>query len=128
MSDRLVRETNPPEGRIASPTPQYWNSTTESYEKAEGVDGAIKVLALTEQIADLKSLLDAFEGIDFALDASITALKASVDILIARDATGNGAPTYADEPEGYSYLDFVNGDLYFSDGTQWVKKLEGIWA
>jgi len=128
MSDRLVRETNPPEGRIASPTPQYWNPVLEAYEKAEGVDGAIKVLALTEQIADLKSLLDAFEGTDFALDASLTALKASVDILIARDTVGYGVPVYADEPEGYSYLDADAGDLYFSDGTQWVKKLEGIWA
>jgi hypothetical protein len=91
MSDRLVRETNPPEGRIASPTPQYWNPILEAYEKAEGVDGAI----FTDS---------------------------------PRDRTGYGAPTYASEPEGYSYLDADAGDLYFSDGTQWVKKLEGIWA
>ena len=128
MSDRLVRETNPPEGRIASPTPQYWNPLLEAYEKAEGVDGAIKITALAEQIADLKSLLNAFEGTDFALDASLVALKASVDALIARDTVGYGAPVYASEPEGYSYLDADAGDLYFSDGTQWVRKLEGIWA
>ena len=128
MSDRLVRETNPPEGRIASPTPQYWNPIAEVYEKSEGVDGAIKITALAEQIADLKSLLDSFDGTDFALDASLVALKDSVDVLIARDRTGYGTPTYASEPAGYSYLDANAGDLYFSDGTQWVKKLEGIWA
>ena len=41
MSDRLVRETNPPEGRIASPTPQYWNPDTLAWEIAQGGDGAI---------------------------------------------------------------------------------------
>jgi len=39
MADTLIRELNPPTGRIASPTPQYWNGT--AYEKAEGHDGAI---------------------------------------------------------------------------------------
>ena len=60
MSDRLERETNPPSGRIASPVPQYWNSVSGAYEKAEGLDGAICINALTDTIADLKSLLDAF--------------------------------------------------------------------
>ncbi len=44
MSDRLVRETNPPEGRIASPTPQYWDPASETWEKAEGNNGAIFAL------------------------------------------------------------------------------------
>lgn len=41
MADRLVRETNPPEGRIASPTPQYYNPVTEQYERSTGSDGAV---------------------------------------------------------------------------------------
>jgi hypothetical protein len=41
MSDRLLRETNPPEGRIASPTPQYYNPVSDAWEKAEGMDGAV---------------------------------------------------------------------------------------
>jgi hypothetical protein len=216
MSDRLVREGNPPSGRIASPVPQYWNSVLEEYEKAQGSAGAIRIQALTETIADLKSLLDAFVAEDFAseetlgslktstgatddavvdagavgtlqakmrrlstdlgalltafnskdfatqttlsalltafnnedfasettLDALLTAfgaedfasqttlaeVKVALDGLIARDTSGSGAPSYDGEPEGYSYLDFVAGDLYFSNGSAWVKVLEGIWA
>ncbi len=57
MSDRLVRETNPPTGKTASPVPQYWDGV-DSYEKAQGDNGAINVRALTTAIVDLKSLLD----------------------------------------------------------------------
>ena len=60
MSDRLERETNPPSGRIASPVPQYWNSVSGAYEKAEGLDGAIYMHALSGQIVDLLSLLTRF--------------------------------------------------------------------
>lgn len=40
-NDRLIREGNPPAGRIASPTPQYWNEDAGIYEKSEGANGAI---------------------------------------------------------------------------------------
>jgi len=59
-TNRLLRETNPPAARIASPVPQYKNATTGEYENAEGDDGAIYIAALTEKIVDLKSLLDNF--------------------------------------------------------------------
>jgi hypothetical protein len=40
MSDRLIREGNPPMERVASPVPQYWNPDTEEYEKIQGDNGA----------------------------------------------------------------------------------------
>ena len=58
--NQLLREANPPDFRIASPVPQYWNKATNSYEKAEGLDGAIYIHALASKIVDLKSLLTAF--------------------------------------------------------------------
>ena len=58
-TDRLIRETTPPIGRIASPVPQYKHYSTGEYEDAEGQNGHVFFGALTEKIVDLKSLLDA---------------------------------------------------------------------
>lgn len=37
---RLNRESDPPAGKQASPTPQYWDRETERAEDVEGIKGA----------------------------------------------------------------------------------------
>jgi len=55
---RLVRETNPPDGKTASPVPQYKHTSTGEYEDVLGQNGHAFFGALTSRIVDLKSLLD----------------------------------------------------------------------
>ncbi len=104
-TDRLIREANPPSGRIASPVPQYKHYTTGIYEDAEGSDGAIHVAALTEKIVDLKSLLDNFGEVQATptsntlldrvkvIKTELDALQAQIgeisDAAVAAGATGS---------------------------------------
>ena len=102
---RLVRETNPPTGRIASPVPQYKHTTTGEYENALGSDGAILVASLTTKIVDLKSLLDNFGEVQASptantllerikvikteLDVIQTQLGDTTDVVVAAGAVGS---------------------------------------
>ena len=86
---RLVRETNPPTGRIASPVPQYKHTTTGEYENALGSDGAILVASLTTKIVDLKSLLDNFGEVQASPTANtllerVKVIKTELDALQAQ--------------------------------------------
>ena len=42
-TNRLNRETNPPSGSKASPTPQYADETSGEYTAIEGSDGSMNV-------------------------------------------------------------------------------------
>ena len=102
---RLVRESNPPDGRIASPVPQYKNVSTGEYEDAKGSSGAILVQALTTTIVDLKSLLDNFGEVQASptantllerikvikteLDVIQTQLGDTTDVVVAAGAVGS---------------------------------------
>lgn len=85
-TDRLIRETNPPTGRIASPVPQYKNRTTGVYEDAEGSDGAILTETLTTKIADLYTLLTRFGEVQASPTANtllerVKVIKTELDAL-----------------------------------------------
>ena len=41
---RLIRESNPPSGQLASPVPQYWNPSTEAFEDVLGEHGAPRAI------------------------------------------------------------------------------------
>ena len=41
---RLIREGNPPSGQPASPVPQYWNPSTETFEDVLGAHGAPRAI------------------------------------------------------------------------------------
>ena len=104
-TDRLIRESNPPSGRIASPTPQYKHYSTGEYEDAEGSDGAIHMGALTTKIVDLKSLLDNFGAVTASpttntllervkvikteLDALQAQIGENTDVVVAAGAAGS---------------------------------------
>lgn len=44
MTDRLIREGNPPAGKLASPVAQYWNADATDFERVEGVHGAPRAI------------------------------------------------------------------------------------
>ena len=102
---RLVRETNPPTGRIASPVPQYKHTTTGEYEDVKGTNGHAFFGALTSRIVDLKSLLDNFGEVQASptantllerikvikteLDVIQTQLGDTTDVVVAAGAVGS---------------------------------------
>ena len=66
MMDRLLRESNPPTGQLASPKPQYKDVQTNSWEELKGEGGAsyvkdkdalAKLEAVLAKLADLESEL-----------------------------------------------------------------------
>ncbi len=44
MTRRLIRESDPPAGQLASPVPQYWNPNTEAFEDVLGAHGAPRAI------------------------------------------------------------------------------------
>ena len=83
---RLVRETNPPGGKTASPIPQYAHATTGEYEAVEGSNGHAYFGALTGMIVDLKSLLDNFGEVQASPTANtllerIKVIKTELDVI-----------------------------------------------
>lgn len=76
----------------------------------------------------LTALKDAFNAEDFSHETTLQALKDAFDAEVSMETYGAGAPgAHAGEPAGTLYLDVTNDDLYQSNGSAWVLKMEAIW-
>ena len=80
MMDRLLRESNPPTGQLASPKPQYKDVQTNSWEELKGEGGAsyVKDKDVFAKLEQAGALLAAISGKDFATQTTLAAVLAKL--------------------------------------------------
>ena len=89
MMDRLLRESNPPTGQLASPKPQYKDVQTNSWEELKGEGGAsyVKDKDALAKLEQARALLAAISGKDFATQTTLAAVLAKLADLESELAT-----------------------------------------
>jgi hypothetical protein len=89
MMDRLLRESNPPTGQLASPKPQYKDVQTNSWEELKGEGGAsyVKDKDALVKLEQVRELLDAISAKDFATQTTLAAVLAKLADLESELAT-----------------------------------------
>ena len=87
--DRLLRESNPPTGQLASPKPQYKDVQTNNWEELKGEGGAsyVKDKDVFAKLEQARALLDAISGKDFATQTTLAAVLAKLTNLESELAT-----------------------------------------
>ena len=149
MMDRLLRESNPPTGQLASPKPQYKKPGEDTYEPVEGQYGAPFTIlknasgqvispATDTQLEQVRALLQALTGKDYAKDATLALIIAALDSIQTEVAATKAAvqsanamklfgaslsdrPPAGSVPVGTTFtLPNEDLDTWISDGTRWV--------
>lgn len=107
MGDQLVREGSPPANQLAAPIPQYrLEGTPDQYEPVQGSDGAPKMQAEAGKIADLATLLTAFNNEDFAQDARLELVREVLNTINGKVATEAKQDTIISELQSLDSTDF----------------------
>ena len=89
MMDRLLRESNPPTGQLASPKPQYKDVHTNNWEELKGEGGAsyVKDKAVLAKLADLESELATIKANQLSGDQKVQLSGTNVvkqEVVLAR--------------------------------------------
>jgi|SRR5690625_1045734 len=126
---RLNRESNPPSGMFASPTPQYWDRDTQRPEDVEGYGGAPGAVLfgpngqpitdanpLEVRVRELENELQELRGMFSDGDAKVQ-LSGHIEEYAVK-SWGDLPPDSV--PAGSVAMLIGTDDIRQSDGAEWV--------
>ena len=128
--DRLLREGNPPTGQLASPKPQYKDVHTNNWEELKGEGGAsyVKDKDALVKLEQVRELLDAILGKDFATQTTLAAVLAKLADLESELATEDkleqvrqllsGVATEAKLEQARALLDAISAKDFATSSNQ----------